>query len=181
MASSLSGAAGSMSNMADSASDIFDSLNNIKYPSGGSFGGSGGAIKPQIVSKYHEGTKFVKKKKTPYDEMFGIKDDETLSILKVGEAVVPKDENLKMTPSGNYLDKEVSDNLSKMTSKTNYISNNSSDSSFSIGDIIIQGNADENTVLALKKERENIVQSVFDRIQSHTQRSGFRNMKLYSI
>lgn len=168
MANNLSSAARSMRDMSQSAEVFFEKLRN---PARGG---------DQPLSRYHEGTKFVTKKKTPYDSMFGIKEDETLSILKVGEAVIPKNENLKMSPSGNYLDKEVSDNLSRMTYKKEYSVGESS-TSIAIGDIIIQGNADENTVLALRKERENIVKSVFDRIQSHNQRSGFRNMKLAPI
>ena len=170
MANNLSSAAKSMKDISESTKDF----SNRPI--------AGGGLPParQPVYKYHEGTKFVTKKKTPYDSMFGIKEDETLSILKVGEAVIPKNENLKMSPSGNYLDKEVSDNLSKMTYKKEYSVGESS-TSVSIGDIIIQGSADENTVLALRKERESIVKSVFDRIQSHNQRSGFRNMKLAPI
>ena len=171
MANNLSGAAGSMKDISASAEDFFKKLKA---------GGYTGDETKVSLSKYHEGTKFVTKKKTPYDSMFGIKEDETLSILKVGEAVIPKNENLKMSSSGNYLDQEVADNLSRMTYKKEYSVGESS-TSVSIGDIIIQGSADENTVLALRKERESIVKSVFDRIQSHNQRSGFRNMKLAPI
>ena len=196
-ASNVSNVAKGFSDVADDMEDLLDttkeyndvikdSQSSSKNPFAGTASVALGILDTALSSadknkiKNHEGTKFVTKKKTPYDNMFGVKEDETLSILKVGEAVIPKDENLKMSSYGNYLDKEVSDNLSKMTYKKEYSVGNSS-TSVSIGDIIIQGSADENTVLALRKERESIVKSVFDRIQSHNQRSGFRNMKLTPI
>ena len=138
----------------------------------------------QSVAKYHEGTKFVKKKRTPYDKAFGIKDNETMAILKVGEAVLPVQDNYFNGASDQqaYLDRNTFDNLTKLKSNgARDINTDNSNTSISIGDIVITGNADMNTVRALKNERENLVKEVFSRIQSHNQRSGYRNMKLHYI
>lgn len=190
LSSSLGGASGSMGDLVNQTNKLADALKEVNYqneiiPEHVKYNTEHklGVVVPEI-SKYHEGTKFVKKKKTPYDEALGVKDNETLAILKVGEAVIPSNQNSFSGKAAQekYLDENVHDNLSKLkSSATRDISSYSSDMSISIGDIIINGNADQNTISALKKERENIVQSVFSRIQSHNQRSGFRNMKLYSI
>lgn len=190
LSSSLGGASGGMRDLVNQTNKLADALKEVNYqneiiPEHVKYDTEHkiGVVIPEI-SKYHEGTKFVKKKKTPYDEALGVKDNETLAILKVGEAVIPSSQNSfsGKVAQEKYLDENVHDNLSKLkSSATRDISSYSSDMSISIGDIVINGNADQNTISALRKERESIVKSVFDRIQSHNQRSGFRNMKLAPI
>ena len=51
-------------------------------------------------------------------------------------------------------------------------SNNDNSINIKIGDIVIQGDADDDTVLKLRKEKEDIIQEMFKRINKHTIFSG---------
>lgn len=133
------------------------------------------------TKKSHSGEPFVEKIKTPWDEALGLSANETLRILKVGERVIPAEQNIGNDK--NLVERSTASKVSSMTSNTRNISNknNSEDIIINMGDINIQGNATPDTVEALKKERESIIQGVFNRIEKHTKQSGFRNAKLFPI
>lgn len=133
------------------------------------------------AKKSHSGEPYVKKVNTPWDEALGLSSNETLRILKVGERVIPSEQNLHRG-STSLLDGNASAVTSSMSRAVNNISSKEGESiNLSIGDIVIEGNADKETVEALKKERESLIQGVFDRIQKHNKTSGFRNMKYATV
>lgn len=120
----------------------------------------------QKVSMYHTGTDHVKKASSFLDKMLGLGPDETAAVLKVDEAVIPDYAN---PFSGNSSSGTIS--AASPIPVTNS-SNNDNSINVKIGDIVIQGDADDNTVLKLRKEKEGIVQEVFKRINKHTIFSG---------
>lgn len=133
------------------------------------------------TKKSHSGEPFVEKIKTPWDEALGLSSNETLRILKVGERVIPAEQNIGNDKK--LIERSTASKVSSMTSNTRNISNKngSEDIIINMGDINIEGNATPDTVEALKKERESIIQGVFSRIEKHTKQSGFRNAKLFPI
>lgn len=116
--------------------------------------------------KFHSGTEEVKKTPTPFDDLVGVRSDEQLAILKVGEKVIPAGENMSLHR-----------NIPVQKNKGEQIKGNSESFSLSIGDIVIQGNATKETVEALKAERNNIVDMVFKKMNKHTDLGGFKNLK----
>lgn len=133
--------------------------------------------------KSHTGESVVTPKSSPFDNALGLKSNETLRILKVGESVIPVEQNTnKIRSDKQTLDKTTSNKVAKMSKSSRIISNTDSSSlNVIMGDINIEGNADQSTVKALEKERESIIRGVFDRMEKHNKQSGFRNMKLFSI
>ena len=117
----------------------------------------------------------------------GLKSDEVVRVLKVGEAVIPKEKNLQNIKNTNTeieniknIKSNTSNNVQKITnsSSKNYITE-SPVTSVSIGDIVIQGNADSSTVGKLSEIRDSLIKDVFAKINKHTNLSGFRNVKSY--
>lgn len=120
----------------------------------------------QKVSMYHTGTDYVKKASSFLDKMLGLGPDETAAVLKVGEAVIP-----------DYANPFAGGSSSRTMSASSPIpvtnsSNNDNSINIKIGDIVIQGDADDDTVLKLRKEKEDIIQEMFKRINKHTIFSG---------
>ncbi len=99
------------------------------------------------LNKYHNGG-IVGASAIPekYKAMFNLANNENLVINKVGEG---------------YLTQTHMDNLSRNISTISKINNGSS---VSVGDIIIQGNADSNTVALLKQERQNLLNEIDNRV-----------------
>ena len=124
------------------------------------------------LKMYHTGTDYVKKANSWLDDMLGLGPNETASILKVGEAVIPDYAN-PFSSSGN----PSSFKVDKPIGYSNSNSNQDNSVNIKIGDIVIEGNADENTVSMLKKERETILQELFKRINKHTFLSGYKNVR----
>ena len=155
-----------------------------------------------VNTLYHTGVSNVSKneKDKELNKNFKLKSDEVVRILKVGESVVPKDRNkgsiarnsdiVNAENSGKSGNKEFIDwiNILKesmqnrfedsITSKSS-TSTNISPIDVSIGDIVIQGNADKTTVNELNNIRNSIVKDIFAKINKHTNLSGFRNVKSY--
>lgn len=126
------------------------------------------------VARYHSGTNYVKKANTWLNDMLGLKDNETAAILKEGEAVIPDYQN-PSNPGSNFSYGKMAESMSKSTTYSNTNSDNSA--SVSIGDIVIQGNADDNIVEKLDKVRKQIVDDVFKTMNKHTNMGGYRNVK----
>lgn len=126
------------------------------------------------VARYHSGTNYVKKANTWLNDMLGLKDNETAAILKEGEAVIP-DYNNPSNPSSNFSYGKMAESISKSAGYAPV--NNSDSASVTIGDIVIQGNATDDTVAQLNKVRKQIVDDVFKTINKHTNMSGYRNVK----
>lgn len=130
---------------------------------------------------------------------FNLKSDEVVRVLKVGESVIPKGRNkgsiarnsdiVNAEKSGqsnnndfiswiNVL-KESMQNRFESSVEPSSSSTNISPIDVSIGDIIIQGNADNSIIDKLNEARLDIVKEVFTKINKHTNLSGFRNVKSY--
>ena len=132
--------------------------------------------------KYHTGTEYVSKNSTDdyYAKEFDLKPDEVIRILKVGEAVIPKNENLRrIKESSNFEDNVINKTMKISKTSQTYSSNDNSNVVISIGDTIIQGSADENIIGKLNEYKKSIVSEVFSRINKHTNLSGFRSVKRY--
>lgn len=121
--------------------------------------------------KFHAGTDYVKKANSWLDDMLGLAPNETASILKVGEAVIPDYAN-PFNPSNNS-----SIPISRTPSMPSSNTQQDNSVNIKIGDIVIQGDADENTVLKLNKQKESIVQEIFKRINKHTFMNGYKNVR----
>lgn len=140
-----------------------------------------------IFGKHHSGSDYVKKQNPMLDKMLGLGNDETVSILKVGEAVVPTWAN-NATPSsssnrftgspfGSAVDTAVKS--TRVNTKT-YSSSDNSSINISMP-INIQGDADASTVNSLKKEADNIVNKVLRTINNQTRLGGYKNIKAATI
>ena len=140
-----------------------------------------------IFGKHHSGSDYVKKQNPMLDKMLGLGNDETVSILKVGEAVVPTWAN-NATPSsssnrftgspfGSAVDTAVKS--TRVNTKT-YSSSDNSSINISMP-INIQGDADASTVNSLKKEADNIVNKVLRTINNQTRLGGYKNIKSATI
>ena len=143
----------------------------------------------EIYTKNHNGTGYVEAsdEERKLSKRLGLKSDEVVRVLKVGEAVIPKEKNLQNIRNTNTeieniknIKSNTSNNVQKITnsSSKNYITE-SPVTSVSIGDIVIQGNADSSTVSKLSEIRDSLIKDVFAKINKHTNLSGFRNVKGY--
>lgn len=143
----------------------------------------------KFLGFHHSGSDYVKKEHPELDRMLGLKDDETVSVLKVGEAVVPtwansasssaSNNRFTGSPFGSAVDSAVK---SARASMGNSNVSNTTDSSINISmPINIKGDADENTVRALKDATNNIVNTVLRTINTQTRMGGYRNIKAATI
>lgn len=138
---------------------------------------------------HHSGSDYVKKEHPELDRMLGLKDDETVSILKVGEAVVPTWANsASSSASGSrYTGSPVSGIVSSAVKSarasmgTSNVSNNTNSSINISMPINIKGDADDSTVRALKDATSNIVNTVLRTINGQTRMGGYRNIKAATV
>lgn len=140
-----------------------------------------------LFKKHHTGADYVKKQNPMLDKMLGLGSDETISILKVGEAVVPtwangatsSGSNNKFTgsPFGSVVDSAVE--AARVNTRA-YSSSNSSSINISMP-INIQGDADTSTVSSLRKEADNIVNRVLRTINDQTRIGGYKNIKAATV
>ena len=139
--------------------------------------------KDDLHMKYHTGTDYVSMNANDrlLNKSLGLKSDEVVRILKVGEAVIPKERNLKrLRENSDFVENSSLRRLSELSEVSQGgISDNSSHISISIGDTIVQGNADNNIVNRLNEYKNSLVNEVFSRINKHTNLSGFRSSKRY--
>lgn len=139
------------------------------------------------AKKHHTGADYVKKENPALDKMLGLNDDETVSILKVGEAVVPTWANnatssassnrFTGSPFSSAVDTAIK---SANTNTKTYSSSNNSTINISMP-INIQGDADISTVNSLKKEADNIVNRVLKKINNQTKIGGYKNIKAATV
>lgn len=139
--------------------------------------------KDDLHMKYHTGTDYVAMNANDrlLNKSLGLKSDEVVRILKVGEAVIPKERNLKrLRENSDFVENSSLRRLSELSEVSQGgISDNSSHISISIGDTIVQGDADNNIVNRLNEYKNSLVNEVFSRINKHTNLSGFRSSKRY--
>lgn len=140
-----------------------------------------------LPKKHHSGADYVKKENPTLDKVLGLNDDETVSILHVGEAVVPAwANNASSSASGNRFTgspfSSAVDSAVKSARVSNKTYSNSDNSSINISmPINIQGNADISTVNSLKKEADNIVNRVLKTINNQTRIGGYKNIKAATV
>lgn len=137
----------------------------------------------QGIVKNHTGTDYVAMNANDrlLNKSLGLKSDEVVRILKVGEAVIPKERNLKrLRENSDFVENSSLRRVSELSEVSQGgISDNSSHISISIGDTIVQGDADNNIVNRLNEYKKSLVNEVFSRINKHTNLSGFRSSKRY--
>lgn len=140
-------------------------------------------VKKEMFTKNHTGTDYVSMNANDrlLNKSLGLKSDEVVRILKVGEAVVPKERNLKrLRENSLFAETSAERRASELTEGSRgYVADNSSHINVSIGDTIVQGNADNNVVSKLNDYKKSIVNEVFTKINKHTDLSGFRSVKKY--
>ena len=140
-----------------------------------------------MFKKHHSGADYVKKGNPMLDKMLGLGSDETVSILKVGEAVVPTWANSASSsasgsrftgsPFGSAVDSAV-----KSARASTRASQNTGGSTVSISmPITINGDADASTVKALRKEADNIVKRTIKEINNQTRIGGYKNIKAATV
>lgn len=140
-------------------------------------------VKKELFTKNHTGTDYVAMNANDrlLNKSLGLKSDEVVRILKVGEAVIPKERNLKrLRENSDFVENSSLRRVSELSEVSQGgISDNSSHISISIGDTIVQGDADNNIVNRLNEYKKSLVNEVFSRINKHTNLSGFRSSKRY--
>lgn len=142
-----------------------------------------GKAQKEMFTKNHTGTDYVSMNANDrlLNKSLGLKSDEVVRILKVGEAVIPKERNLKrLRENSLFAETSAERRASELTEGSRgYVADNSSHINVSIGDTIVQGNADNNVVSKLNDYKKSIVNEVFTKINKHTDLSGFRSVKKY--
>ena len=139
-----------------------------------------------IFGRHHSGADYVKKQNPALDKMLGLGSNETVSILKVGEAVVPTWANnaSSSASNSNYTGAATQAvRAAQQASRTSSSINNNNSSvvnTISIP-INIQGNADESTVKLLREESDRIAKAVFKLINKQTNMSGYRNIRAATV
>ena len=150
-----------------------------------------GAVKlgKKLFGKHHSGADYVKKQNPMLDKMLGFGNDETVSVLKVGEAVVPTWANSANRSSNNssYTGAPISNAVASAVKSAratmgNSNISNTTNSPISISiPINIQGDADMATVKALKGATNDIVNTVLKTINNQTRLGGYRNIKAATV
>lgn len=142
-----------------------------------------GISQREMFTKNHTGTDYVAMNANDrlLNKSLGLKSDEVVRILKVGEAVIPKERNLKrLRENSDFVENSSLRRVSELSEVSQgSVSDNSSHVSISIGDTIVQGDADNNVVNRLNEYKNSLVNEVFSRINKHTNLSGFRSSKRY--
>ena len=146
--------------------------NSTKLASGAGHGVNSLYQKPAV---YHSGTDYVKPASSWLNKMLGLNEDETAAVLKEGEAVIPdyaNPFNSNSTSSDSFYPKNIA---SAMPISSSDIENNFN---VKIGDIIIEGDANEDTINKLNKAKKEIVDDVFKTYIKLQNIGGYRNTKL---
>lgn len=140
-----------------------------------------------MFKRHHTGADYVKKGNPLLDKMLGLGSDETVSVLKVGEAVVPtwansasnsaSNNRFTGSPFGSAVDSAVK---SARASSKSLQSSGEQSINISIP-INIQGDADASTVKALKEIRKDIVNDVMKTINNQTRIGGYKNIKAATV
>lgn len=139
-----------------------------------------------IFGRHHSGADYVKKQNPALDKILGLGSDETVSILKVGEAVVPTWANNASSSASNSNYTGAATQAVRAAQQASRISSSVNNSNSSVVNTIsipinIQGNADESTVKLLREESDKIAKMVFKQINKQTNMSGYRNIRAATI
>lgn len=139
-----------------------------------------------IFGRHHSGADYVKKQNPALDKMLGLGSDETVSILKVGEAVVPTWANSASSSASNSNYTGAATQAIRAAQQTSRIASSTNNNNSSVVNTIsisinIQGNADESTVKLLREESDRIAKMVFKQINKQTNMSGYRNIRAATI
>lgn len=172
-AQDLANASNSARDAANGATSAYNNLQAVQNAKPTFYGG--GNLARQSVSKYHTGTDYVKPVSSWLNDMLGLNEDETAAILKKGEAVIPDYAN-PFNDDGKY-----NSNFAVASPSTIApASNNDVEYNYKveIGDIVIEGDADENTVKQLRKVKDEITNNVFKTINKLQNIGGYKNTKI---
>lgn len=143
-------------------------------------------FKNLLFGRHHSGADYVKKQNPTLDKMLGLGSDETVSILKVGEAVVPTWANNASSSASNSNYTGAATQAVRAAQQASRISSSVNNNNSSVVNTIsipinIQGNADESTVKLLREESDKIAKMVFKQINKQTNMSGYRNIRAATI
>lgn len=143
-------------------------------------------FKNLLFGRHHSGADYVKKQNPTLDKMLGLGSDETVSILKVGEAVVPTWANNASSSASNSNYTGAATQAVRAAQQASRTSSSISNNNSSVVNTIsipinIQGNADESTVKLLREESDRIAKMVFKQINKQTNMSGYRNIRAATI
>lgn len=143
-------------------------------------------FKNLLFGRHHSGADYVKKQNPTLDKMLGLGSDETVSILKVGEAVVPTWANNASSSASNSNYTGAATQAVRAAQQASRTSSSISNNNSSVVNTIsipinIQGNADESTVKLLREESDRIAKMVFKQINKQTNMSGYKNIRAATI
>ena len=177
-AQNLANASNAARDAANGAISAYNQLQNTQKQSTtttGGGGGGGGVFRQHYAALYHSGTDYVKPASSWLNKMLGLNEDETAAILKKGEAVIPDYAN-PFNDDGKYNPNFAIASPSTIAPA----SNNDVEYNYKveIGDIVIEGDADENTVKQLRKVKDEITDNVFKTINKLQNIGGYKNTKI---
>ena len=112
-----------------------------------------------------------------------LKPDELLAVLQKGEVVMTQEHQANLT---NFIKGAFETPVPEMVGVSRYKAANTGSSGtvgqIVMGDVIVNGNADNNTVDEIRKVQEKLVNKVFEKIQGLNRQVGYsRNMKTVSV
>lgn len=112
-----------------------------------------------------------------------LKPDELLAVLQKGEVVMTQEHQANLT---NFIKGAFETPVPEMAGVSRYKAANTGSSGtvgqIVMGDVIVNGNADNNTVDEIRKVQEKLVNKVFEKIQGLNRQVGYlRNMKTVSV
>lgn len=174
-AQDLASASNSARDAANGAISAYNNLRAVQNANPATGHGGSSSHGGQSISMYHTGTDYVKPASSWLNDMLGLNEDETAAILKKGEAVIPDYAN-PFNDDGKY-----NPNFAVASPSTIApASNNDVEYNYKveIGDIVIEGDADENTVKQLRKVKDEITDNVFKTINKLQNIGGYKNTKI---
>lgn len=112
-----------------------------------------------------------------------LKPDELLAVLQKGEVVMTREHQANLT---NFIKGAFETPVPEMVGVSRYKAANTGSTGtvgqIVMGDVIVNGNADNNTVDEIRKVQEKLVNKVFEKIQGLNRQVGYsRNMKTVSV
>lgn len=177
-AKKLADASNSARDAANDAISAYNQMQNMQNQTSHRLASGAGYSVNTLYQKpavYHSGTDYVKPASSWLNKMLGLNEDETAAILKKGEAVIPdyaNPFNSDNSSNNNFYPKSPSTltNIPSSDIENNY--------RVEIGDIIVQGDADEGVVRKLNKVKDEIVNDVFKTYIKLQNIGGYKNTRL---
>lgn len=138
-------------------------------------GGHGGGNKfnSNSIQRFHDGTEYVTKQNSWLDKMLGLGSDETASIVKVGERIIPDYANVR-----NGITQDFTTNTHPYHTKS--VSSESS-LNVDVGDTIVSGANLDDIKYELEHAKQAYVKEIFRLIGKHVNIGGIKNQRMLAL